>query len=279
LRELRQKQEQLLGELSRLGGATRSTEDEARAQEAQLAQLLRQRYSQRGDDGARLLLNGKDPAETQRLIAYFAYIGRARSALIEQHRATLNQLDAMRRDTVARKQDLSSVEREREAQRSALEKEKSVRQGMLDKLSERIRSQRKEIGTLQRDEKRLGKLIEKLRTLAEAKKSKKPTPTKPGERPSRRESESCRRCQPGRHPLRQAARQLAFPVAGEIIARFGQDRSGGRSGLERLVHPGAQRSGGALGGDGRSGFFGLVERLWQFADRRPRGRLPQPIQQ
>jgi septal ring factor EnvC (AmiA/AmiB activator) len=228
LRELRQKQEQLLGELSRLGGATRSTEDEARAQEAQLAQLLRQRYSQRGDDGARLLLNGKDPAETQRLIAYFAYIGRARSALIEQHRATLNQLDAMRRDTVARKQDLSSVEREREAQRSALEKEKSVRQGMLDKLSERIRSQRKEIGTLQRDEKRLGKLIEKLRTLAEAKKSKKPTPTKPGERPKAGEKVKAvaDASLDGIH-FAKLRGKLAFPVAGEIIARFGQDRSGG----------------------------------------------------
>jgi septal ring factor EnvC (AmiA/AmiB activator) len=190
--------------------------------------LLRQRYSQRGDDGARLLLNGKDPAETQRLIAYFAYIGRARSALIEQHRATLNQLDAMRRDTVARKQDLSSVEREREAQRSALEKEKSVRQGMLDKLSERIRSQRKEIGTLQRDEKRLGKLIEKLRTLAEAKKSKKPTPTKPGERPRRaRKVKAVADASLDGIHFAKLRGKLAFPVAGEIIARFGQDRSGG----------------------------------------------------
>lgn len=228
LRELRQKQEQLLDELSRLGGAARSAESEARAQEAQLAELLRQRYGQRGDDGARLLLSGKDPAEVQRRIAYFAYIGRARSALIEQHRATLNQLDALRRDTVARKLDLSSVAREREEQRIALEKEKSVRQGMLDKLSERIRSQRKEIGTLQRDEKRLGNLIEKLRTLAEAKKSKKPTPAKPGEKPKTGEKvkKVVDASLDGIH-FAKLRGKLAFPVAGEIIARYGQARSSG----------------------------------------------------
>ncbi|MBK6744654.1 MAG: peptidoglycan DD-metalloendopeptidase family protein [Hydrogenophilales bacterium] len=228
LRELRQKQSRLLAELTRLGGAARSTESEAREQETRLAELLRQRYSQRGDDGTRVLLSGRNPAEIHRRIAYFAYIGRARTALIERHRATLNQLDSLRRDTEARKQDLSSVAREREAQRIALEKEKSVRQGMLDKLSERIRNQRKEIGSLQRDEKRLGKLIEKLRTLAEARKSKKPAQAKTGERPKAGEKvKSVADASLAGLEFTKLRGKLAFPVAGEIIARYGQSRDSG----------------------------------------------------
>ena len=228
LRELRQKQSQLLAELTRLGGAARSTESEAREQETRLAELLRQRYSQRGDDGTRLLLSGRNPAEIHRRIAYFAYIGRARTALIERHRATLNQLDSLRRDTEARKQDLSSVAREREAQRVALEKEKNVRQGMLDKLSERIRNQRKEIGSLQRDEKRLGNLIEKLRTLAEARKSKKPAQAKTDERPKAGEKvKSVADASLAGLEFTKLRGKLAFPVAGEIIARYGQSRDSG----------------------------------------------------
>lgn len=229
LRELHQKQDQLLAELTRLGGALRSTEIESREQAAQLAELLRQRYRQPGDDAARLLMSGKNPAEIQRRMAYFNYIGQARSALIERHRASLDQLDDLRRDTAARKQDLSDIARQREAQRLALEKEKSVRQGMLVKLSERIRSQRKEIGSLQRDEKRLGTLIEKLRTLAEARKSnKKPVPAKPGERSKPGQKvENVADASLAGLAFGKLRGKLALPLAGEIVARFGQARGGG----------------------------------------------------
>lgn len=219
LRELRQKQERLLAELSRLGGAARAIQANAKEQEARLAELLRQRYSQRGDDGARLLLSGKDPAEIQRRMAYFAYIGRARAELIEAHRATLRQLDRLREDAETRKRDISNIAREREAQRIALEKEKSVRQGMLDRLSERIRQQRQEIGGLRRDEQRLGKLIDKLRTLAEAKKIRKPASSKPGQSVDKVADASLAGLD-----FAKLKGKLAFPVAGEIVARYGQSR-------------------------------------------------------
>jgi septal ring factor EnvC (AmiA/AmiB activator) len=223
LRDLRQKQDALLAELERLSGEARATEGEARAQEARLAELLRQRFRQRGDDGARLFLSGKNLAEIQRRIKYFTYIGRARAALIETHRHNLEQLDALRRDTEARKHDLSNVAREREAQRQALEKEKSVRQGMLDKLSQRISQQRKEIGSLQRDEQRLGKLIDKLRNLAEARKSKQATVApKPGEKVRKVADASLAGLD-----FSRLKGKLAFPVAGEIVARFGEARPSG----------------------------------------------------
>jgi septal ring factor EnvC (AmiA/AmiB activator) len=222
LRELQARQSALVGELERLGGEATQVRTDAHTQQAQLAELLRQRYSQRGDDSVRLLLSGRDPAETRRRMAYFRYIGAARARLIEQNQATLRQLEALRRDTEARKRDLSQVEREHLAQKTALEKERQVRQVMLDKLSERIRSQRREIGSLKRDEQRLSQLIEKLRNLAEQRKSKKAAQSKPGEKVKAVVDASLAGID-----FAKMKGKLAFPVAGEIIARFGQSRPGG----------------------------------------------------
>jgi septal ring factor EnvC (AmiA/AmiB activator) len=222
LRDLRQRQDVLVGELSRLGDQARDTEAEARGQQARLAELLRQRYRQGGDDTARLILGGKNPAEIRRRVAYFAYIGSARTQLIEHYQGTLDRLVALRRDTEARKRDLTMVEREREAQKTALEREKQARQTMLDKLSARIHEQRREIGSLQRDEKRLTDLVEKLRNLAEARKSKKVVPAKPGEKVKNVADASLAGID-----FAKMRGRLAFPVAGEITARFGQNRPGG----------------------------------------------------
>jgi septal ring factor EnvC (AmiA/AmiB activator) len=222
LRELRLKQDSLLSDLTRLGGQARTVESAAREQETHLARLLRERYSQRGNDATRLLLSGRDPGEIQRRMTYFTYIGRARTELIQSRRTTLEQLDQLRQETEARKQDLSNVAREREAQRSALEKQRVVRQGMLEKLSNRIREQRREIGNLRRDEQRLGDLIEKLRVLAESRKSKKAPVAKPGEKVKTVVDASIAGID-----FRQLKGKLGFPVAGEIIARFGQARESG----------------------------------------------------
>jgi septal ring factor EnvC (AmiA/AmiB activator) len=223
LRDLRRRQDELQVELARLGGEAKLTEAEARDHQARLAELLRQRYRQGGEPMARLLLSGESLADSQRRLAYYAYIGRARATLIAAHRDTLDKLARLRQDTESRKRDLSDVTRQQEAQRGALEKERSARQGMLVKLSERIRQQRKEIGALQRDEQRLGKLIERLRALSEARKAKPaPSPAKPGEKVKRVADASLAGID-----FAKLKGKLAFPVAGEIIARFGDGRPGG----------------------------------------------------
>jgi len=222
LRDLQARQGALMAELQRIGGEARGVSDEAQQQQARLAELLRQRYRQRGDDALRILLSGRDPGETRRRLAYLGYVGAARTRLIAQHRATLRQLDALRQDSEAKKRDLSTVERERLAQKTALEKEKASRQQVLANLSARIRDQRREIGNLQRDEQRLSKLIERLRLLAEARKAKKNVPARPGEKVGRVVDASLAEL-----AFTKMKGRLAFPVAGELTARFGQARPGG----------------------------------------------------
>ncbi len=222
LRELHVRQSALVDELGRLGDEARVIQEEAQAQQTRLAELIRQRYRQGGDDATRILLSGRSPAETRRRFAYFSYIGAARARLIERHRETLRQLDDLRRRTEARKRDIGALERDRLAQKTALEKERQARQVLLDKLTARIRDQRKEIGSLRRDEQRLGKLIERLRTLAESRKSKKTVQPKAGEK-----VDSVADARLAGLAFSKMKGKLAFPVAGEITARFGQNRDGG----------------------------------------------------
>lgn len=225
LRDLRRHQDELQVELARLGGEAKLTEADARDHQARLADLLRQRYRQGGEPVARLLLSGESLADSQRRLAYYAYVGRARGALIAAHRDTLDKLTRLRQDTEGRKRELGDVARQQEAQRGALEKERVVRQGMLVKLSERIRQQRKEIGALQRDEQRLGKLIERLRALSEARKAK-PAPAAPKPKPGEKVKSVADASLAG-IDFAKLKGKLAFPVAGEIVARFGDSRPAG----------------------------------------------------
>jgi septal ring factor EnvC (AmiA/AmiB activator) len=225
LRNLDTEEGRLNRELVRLQGEARKVEAELRDHQARLAELLRQRYYQGGEDSLRLMLSGRDPDEIQRNLYYFAYIGRARAELIAAQRETLGRLAELEDKAEARKVRLADLRIERLSQRQALEGVKSARKTMLTRLSSQIHSQRKEIKTLKQDEARLARLLERLRKQAAAKQAA----AKPAARPK-----------PAGQPVGKVASaalagidfpklkgRLALPLGGEIIARFGQPREGG----------------------------------------------------
>ena len=223
LRQLRQKRGNLLSELKSLNGETKELQAQLRQHERQLGDLLKQRYTRQAEDGAKLLLNGQNPTDISRQLEYYTYIGQARAKLIESHRATLDRLNSLRKATELKSHDLDQISRDREAQRQTLEKEKLARREILDKLSDRIQQQRKEIGSLKRDEQRLGRLIEKLRNLALSRKSKTAKPkAKAGEKVTQVADSSLAGIS-----FTKLKGKLALPVAGEIAARYGESRPGG----------------------------------------------------
>ncbi|MCO5761439.1 MAG: hypothetical protein NHG36_07995, partial [Chromatiaceae bacterium] len=221
LRGLEQDERRLNRELGQLQSQYALIEAALHEQQDRLADLLRQRYYQGGEDGMRLMLSGRDPGEISRNLQYYTYIGRARAELIAQQRETLAQLTALRTRIEEQKVQLAKVQLERQAQKRALEGVKSAREQMLSKLSSQIRTQRKEIKTLQQDEARLARLIERLRKLAA---TPKPTDRKP--RPGQKVDTVASAALAGVDFPRLKGR-LALPVAGEITARFGQSREGG----------------------------------------------------
>lgn len=234
LHGLSREERKLDAELDRLGDERADVEAELRAQETQLADLIRQRYSLGDIDAARLALSGRNPADIQRDLGYYAYIGQARAEVIARHKDTLARLAAIEAETEGRQDELDQVKRKQLSERQSLHAEKLARQAVYDQLSVQIRQQRQQIDSLVRDEQRLTRLIERLRRIAEAAKAAK---AKKAAR--ERELQQSRQATKGKPVARVADAslagfrfsslrgKLALPAAGEIMTRFGQARKGG----------------------------------------------------
>ena len=242
LHELRQRERRLGMTLRQLDEERAAIEARLTEEKSRLAALLRQRHQHGESDPLRLLLSGRDPAEVQRDLGYYGYIGRARAALIEQHRSTLASLAEITEQTRQRQAELDGVRQSQLEQRQQLSAEKQARETVFKGLSAQIQKQRQEIDSLVRDEQRLARLIEKLRRLAEAEKARKAAqakkaaesrkstpggqvtdkPTKPGQVVDRVADASL-----AQYAFAKLRGKLALPTAGEIVARFGQAREDG----------------------------------------------------
>lgn len=219
LRELRLKQQALGRELERLAASTAQTHAEIAGHQERLARLVRENYLQGGNDVLQLILNGRDPAETSRNLEYLRYVGRARKELIRDYQAALARLQALEAQTREQSESLQQARREQLVQRKQLVAQKLEREGVLNKLAEQIRSQRREVDTLVRDERRLARLIERLSRMAA-----KPQRQPPAE--GRAVQEVADASLAGMDFAKLKGR-LALPVAGEILSRFGDPREGG----------------------------------------------------
>lgn len=220
--ELQKKEQRLSLSLDKLAQEHRLTKVQLHAERQQLAALLRQRYRQGSNDATRLALSGRDPGEIQRDLEYYAYIGRARVRLVRAHNTSLGRLAAVETETRSRKADLEQIKQNQLTQRTTLDREKRLRQSTYNRLSDQVRQQRKQIDSLVRDEGRLSRLIERLQRLAESRKTVKPRQPRGGKIVTNVADASLA-------GLKFAALKgkLALPVAGELLARFGQARAGG----------------------------------------------------
>jgi septal ring factor EnvC (AmiA/AmiB activator) len=222
LRELGGRLRTLNRELEQLARDRRQVEAELAAQQERLAQLLRASHARAGNDALRLLLSGRDPAEISRHLAYLRYVGQARQELIHAHRNTLGRLQDLQAQTQARRQSLDQARAEQLRQKKALEAEKRQRQAVLDRLSDQIRAQRRQVDTLVRDEQRLARLIERLSRMAAKPARPAQRPKTPGQQVTEVADASL-----AHYEFERLKGRLALPVAGEILSRYGQPREGG----------------------------------------------------
>ncbi|HET9700364.1 MAG TPA: peptidoglycan DD-metalloendopeptidase family protein [Burkholderiales bacterium] len=216
LAELTAKQREKDGELARLGSEAEHLRQDIAAQQARLARLLHQQYLGGEQDYLRLLLNGEDPNQVARDFHYFGYISRERARWLRSLRENLERLEDNSRRTREEAADLAAIRAEQAAQRERLQREKLERKGILAKVSRQVDEQRKQIGKLQRDEKRLARLVDRLTKLVAPKSSA------PGPR-------NTRVPEPGSEsrPFGELKGRLSLPVKGELANRFGSPRPGG----------------------------------------------------
>jgi murein hydrolase activator len=199
--------------------------DAVRRQQALQAEWLYQRYVSGVPEPLKLLLSGENPARIGRELYYYGHVLQARGEHIARLRDALAQLHDLEAQTQGKMGELNAIAAEQEAQRRRLEQEKQARAKVLTKISRDIQRQRREIGTLKRDENRLTQLIERLnRIIARTPAPKPPRSTAQAPR-LRNDRLPAKMTDAG--PFEDLKGRLALPVRGELVNRYGSPRSDG----------------------------------------------------
>lgn len=216
LRNLGLQQQAVRADLDRIKAQSRLLEANIGAQQRQLGQLLYVRYASGQQDYARLLLAGRDPNQTARDLHYYSYISRNQAEFIRTLRKNLSGLEDLARETRGKSAELADLEAQQSASRKELLAQKAERQRVITRLATQIRSQRREISSLQRDETRLSRLVEEL--------AKVIAPRGGGQQSARRND---RLPEAGREAglFATLRGKLRLPARGELINRFGSPRS------------------------------------------------------
>jgi septal ring factor EnvC (AmiA/AmiB activator) len=159
---LKEKIAALQNTLKDLDGQSKALEQGLGLQQQQLEQLLYRQYLRGNPDALQLFLNGDDPHQLARDLHYLEAIGRARSQLLLEIQSSLQRQKALAADSREQAAQLAAAEQKQVEEHAKLLAQRAQRQATLDGLSEQISTQRREIGKLQGDEKRLTKLIDRL---------------------------------------------------------------------------------------------------------------------
>ena len=250
LHQLGNQRQRLQTTLKDLGIQARELEARLKAQQEQIERLAYRQYLTGQLDALRLLLNGDDPHQAARDLYYLAAIGQARRQLVEELGETLQRKQTLAANTHERADELAAVENKQKQQHDKLLGQRGQRKAMLDQFSAQIASQRKEIGNLQRDEKQLTQLIDKLNKIIAAqqreaakreaaqreaarREAARPPSTRPKTttpRPSDREIDNDKApdaSASGNFPALQG--HLRLPARGTVTNRFGSPRQEGSS--------------------------------------------------
>ena len=233
LRELGDERGDLQGALRELGTQSRSLEAQLANQQAQLAQLLYRQYLRGSPDTLQLLLNGDDPNQLARDLYYLGIVARARGELLGQIEATLKKQQELAARTQERATALATVEARQKEKHSRLIGQREQKKATLSKISAQIADRKKEVGALQRDEKRLTQLIDRLSKLIAQRTEKRPAPSRDGRKASAAPaggSEVENTLLPQAAPAGSFAAQkghLRLPVKGTVSNRFGTPRQEG----------------------------------------------------
>ena len=167
LYDLAREQRDTAGRIARLQRELAQLTREVDARKNRLSRLLRQQYMAGNDERIKLLLSGDNPNRINRELQYLGYVSQAQARLIEALREDMAAVEKNRTDTQDAKDELDEIALEQRDQKALLEREKARRATLVAQLSTRLGAQRKEVGNIQRDEQRLGGLVDQLAKMIE----------------------------------------------------------------------------------------------------------------
>ena len=256
LHELTDQRTQLQNKLKTLERQSQELEGTLNLQQSQLEKLLYKQYLRGTPDSLQLLLNGDDPNQMARDLHYLSAIALTRAELMGEINATLDRKKSLAADAQGRADELLEVEAQQQQRHAELEKQRKERKAIYAQISDKVNAQRKEIGNLQQNEKRMTQLIDRLSKIlaaqaaaAAAKPKPKPPPVEDKETPNKPVAGEPARPKPveannayepvaGGNFVRQKG-SLRLPVRGAVSGRFGSAREGGGTWKGLFIRAGA----------------------------------------
>ena len=202
LRKAEQRRERLEQRLQRLAGQRAEMEAELQHKREQLTQQLRTAYLLGRRSRLRLLLNLENPQRLSRLLAYHDYFAAARSRQLRDLQTRIEELAALRADIHRRRAELREVERRRQADLDAQQRQQRRRGELLEATQATLTELDQRLTELRRNREDLETLLEKLERAIPA-----PTDIRPV-------------------AFDKLKHRLRWPVEGKVLAGFGTRRAG-----------------------------------------------------
>jgi len=242
---------ELQASLRELAQQAKTLGESLAAQQNRLAKLLYNQYLQGAPDSLQLLLNGDDPGQIARDLHYLGAVANARGELLVQLDETLKKKRELAGRVSEREATLATIEAKRKEKHERLLEQRAERQATLARIASDIAARKKEVGALQRDEKRLTQLIDRLGKMLAARaaaarrqaakpaagsergKLSAPAPEPAGQKGSRPAAQPAEQQNvelPQASPSGGFARlkgSLRLPVRGSVANRFGAPRQEG----------------------------------------------------
>jgi murein hydrolase activator len=173
-------------------------------QRAALAGQLRVAYMIGQQEPLKLLLNQQDPLHSSRLFVYYGYFGRARAEQIAQIQDQVQHLDQLDVQLAQQQSELATVKAAQQQQLQQLERARNERQRVLASLTAAALTREQSLARLKSQQAGLEGLLKELnRSL----KSVAPPDNATA--------------------FGRARGELAWPVAGQVTAKFGDNRASG----------------------------------------------------
>ena len=201
--------EQRLAALNKQLAGTRAELDNQRGA---LAGQLRLAQITGGSERVRAVFSQQDPAELGRRLTWLAYLAQSRSALLGSIQASLETLEKDRLAVASQREVLAELSARRTAQLAELDSSRRQRSTVVASLDAEVKGQKKQLARARTEAAALERVLRDIeRAAAQARRAAPP---------------------PERTPAAPApARPLGngrWPVAGAMLADFGQPRAGGK---------------------------------------------------
>jgi septal ring factor EnvC (AmiA/AmiB activator) len=191
------------GERRELAEQVTSANARLAAERAALAEQVRLNYMTGREELFKLLLSQESPASLGRMLVYYDYYNRARSARIDAVETEVRTLAELERATSAVERELASLEAEQATQVAAQRKSRDDRQAALAALDASLRDDSARVQKLRGEERRLRDLVDRLNDAL----ANFPVDSD--------------------QPFDRLKGKLAWPVDGRLAGDFGQPRGSG----------------------------------------------------